>query len=115
MPDRTVYVVVGHTGEYSDHTQWNVAAYLDREHAEEHARLANEFADAEKARMRPLHEEYRAQQAARWRADVAVPVGRADNPWDVPGQALPAEYATFEVEESELMLHIDEWRDRRGL
>ncbi len=37
-----VYLVVGSTGEYSDHTQWNVAAYTDKEQADLHAAAANE-------------------------------------------------------------------------
>lgn len=36
-----IYLVVGDTGEYSDHTQWNVCYYTNRKDAEEHARKAN--------------------------------------------------------------------------
>lgn len=39
---RSVYVVVGETGDFDDHREWWVAVYEDREAAEEHARLANE-------------------------------------------------------------------------
>lgn len=38
-----VYVVFGCTGEYSDHTQWNVAAYTEEEAANIHANLANDW------------------------------------------------------------------------
>lgn len=38
---RTAYVVMGSTGEYSDHTEWAVAVYLEKEEAERHAELAN--------------------------------------------------------------------------
>lgn len=37
MSTRNVYVVVGQTGEYSDRTDWYVAAYLDRTDADWHA------------------------------------------------------------------------------
>lgn len=43
----TVYIVRGMTGEYSDYRTWNVAAFTDREKAEEWAALcqaqANEY------------------------------------------------------------------------
>lgn len=32
-----VYVVMGYTGEYSDHTSWAVCAYEDEDKAEKHA------------------------------------------------------------------------------
>jgi hypothetical protein len=35
-----VYVVMGATGEYSDHRTWTVCAYQDKKRAEEHADLA---------------------------------------------------------------------------
>lgn len=37
---KTVFVVVGTTGEYSDRTEWLVAAYADDEKAKTHAQLA---------------------------------------------------------------------------
>lgn len=37
-----IYLVVGDTGELSDHTQWFVAAYTEKEQAEQHAQLANQ-------------------------------------------------------------------------
>lgn len=42
-PPQTIYVVYGETGEYSDHTEWNVAAYTREEDAKEHARMATEW------------------------------------------------------------------------
>jgi hypothetical protein len=35
-----IYVVMGSTGEYSDHSTWTVCAYQDKQRAEEHADLA---------------------------------------------------------------------------
>lgn len=39
---RNVYLVTGSTGEYSDHSEWVVAAYPYFEQAEQHAKLAND-------------------------------------------------------------------------
>jgi hypothetical protein len=39
-----IYLVVGSIGEYSDHTEWTVAAYPDEEAANQHAKLCNEMA-----------------------------------------------------------------------
>jgi hypothetical protein len=41
---KSVFVVLGSTGEYSDHTKWNVAAYITREEAEQHRDLTNKYA-----------------------------------------------------------------------
>jgi hypothetical protein len=46
---KTVYIVSGQTGEYSDHREWLVAAYLDESKAMTHVELAN-------ARARELDE-----------------------------------------------------------
>lgn len=40
---RTLYLVVGSTGEYSDRVEWFVAAYADQAKAETHALLAKAF------------------------------------------------------------------------
>ena len=39
-----VYVVMGTTGEYSDRSEWSVAAYDDRKLADKHADEATKFA-----------------------------------------------------------------------
>lgn len=36
----TIYVVVGESGSYSDHTTWMVAWYLDKDRAEAHVAAA---------------------------------------------------------------------------
>lgn len=38
---KIMYAVIGHTGEYSDHTQWLVCVYPEEEQAKQHAELAN--------------------------------------------------------------------------
>ena len=40
MTQQNIYLVQGSTGEYSDHMEWNVAAYFDKEQAERHRDLA---------------------------------------------------------------------------
>jgi hypothetical protein len=40
MRKRSVFVVFGAAGDYEDHREWTVAAYLDKEIAEAHAKLA---------------------------------------------------------------------------
>ncbi len=38
---KTIYVVMGTTGEYSDRTEWPVLAYLSKPQAEEHVEKAS--------------------------------------------------------------------------
>jgi hypothetical protein len=42
--DMKSYIVMGHTGEHDDHSQWLVASYTDPERAISHRDLANEQA-----------------------------------------------------------------------
>ncbi len=42
-----IYVVMGTTGEWSDRTEWTVAAYIDEEEAKKHVELASEKANEE--------------------------------------------------------------------
>lgn len=37
---KKVYIVMGSTGEYSDHQEWLVAAYFDKEKGKEHVEKA---------------------------------------------------------------------------
>lgn len=39
-----VHIVIGSTGEYSDHKEWLVAAYLDEERAKKHVLEASAYA-----------------------------------------------------------------------
>lgn len=43
MSGRAVFVLVGATGEYSDRSDWYVAAYLDKAQAERHQRQLEEY------------------------------------------------------------------------
>ena len=45
MSDKNIYLVQGSTGEYSDHMEWNVAAYFDKEQAERHRDLAQLYSN----------------------------------------------------------------------
>ena len=48
MPVQSIYLLVGSTGEYSDHTEWVVAAYTTQEQADYHMiRLVEEFRGSE--------------------------------------------------------------------
>ncbi len=38
-----MYILMGNTGEYSDHTTWFVAAYTSREMAEQHKKRLDEI------------------------------------------------------------------------
>ena len=42
----TIYIVTGHTGEYSDSRDWTVCAYRDEAHAANHAKAAQDWARA---------------------------------------------------------------------
>lgn len=43
MNDVTIYLVVGSTGVYDDHKEWEVIAYPKKEDAEAHAKAAKSF------------------------------------------------------------------------
>ena len=49
MMAEKIYVVMGTTGEYSDRTEWTIAAYSDEEEAKKHVELATERALIEEA------------------------------------------------------------------
>ena len=42
---KTVFIVIGSQGEYSDHSMWHVNAYLDKTLAEAEAAALNGFFD----------------------------------------------------------------------
>lgn len=48
---RTIYVVFGATGEYSDHNEWAVCGYAAEGAAKAHVALATEYAKAFEARF----------------------------------------------------------------
>lgn len=62
MTDR-IFIVQGHTGEFSDTKRWTVAAYADETLAKEHARLAT--ADAERWEKLGFDEQYDRCEAHR--------------------------------------------------
>lgn len=60
MSKKYVFVVVGSTGEYSDHDEWYVAAYLNAREAKKHVLLATE---AGNARMASIESHYDSRGA----------------------------------------------------
>ena len=72
MREIWVYVVVGSTGEYSDRSEWYVAAYFDEELAKEHVMLADE-----KGR-----ELFASDNT--WKGRIEM---KGKNPWDPDGQS----------------------------
>jgi len=44
MKKQYIYIVMGTTGEYSDQMTWPVAAYFDKKLAEQHEKLAYDWA-----------------------------------------------------------------------
>ncbi len=53
-----VFIVEGSTGEYSDHIEWQIAAYLDESLAQEHVRLADEAYRVWLAGRKPISIDY---------------------------------------------------------
>ncbi len=89
-----VYVVCAiRVGDYSDRSEWDVAAYPDRETAEQHAALANEY-DLE--------------------VDVQETYLKA-SPYDRHrGNESGYEVASYGVIELPLVLHVDQYQERSG-
>lgn len=50
-----VYIVQGETGEYSDRTEWAVAAYLHEDDAKEHVRALDAWLGERKQRYNCAH------------------------------------------------------------
>ncbi len=104
MSKKVIYLVEGSTGEYSDHTQWAVAAYLDREMAELHARLANE-ASAEKNYLDP--EDNYKTTSYKLRQEVMEQVKKSYDPnCDIIYNGVK-----YIVTEIPLVRHVDEFRE----
>jgi cytochrome c len=83
-----IYLVVGETGEYSDHTQWNVAAYVDKEAAEQHKRLAQDFLETADSPY----------------ADIKSPYDNYKYLW--------SKGTKYYVEEIAVVRHVDEYQER---
>jgi len=83
---QSIFIVRGDNGEsYSDHDDWDVAAYTTREMAELHAELANEFIKSKKL----------------------GPYEQARNPYDGGNTVmLNYSYGVFEIP---LVRHVDEF------
>jgi hypothetical protein len=86
---KSVFVVVGSTGEYSDHMEWNIAAYITKEEAEQHRDLANEFA--------------KGKEKLDWREQEKL-----KNPYD-PDMKIDYTGTRYYVNEVKLFVHVDEF------
>lgn len=83
-----IYLVVGETGEYSEHRQWNVATYAEKEAAEQHKRLAQEYLKTANS-----------------------PYAIIKSPYD-NYEYLHNKCTKYYVEEVDLIRHVDEYQDR---
>lgn len=94
-----VYLVVGSTGEYSDHTQWTVCAYGDAEQAELHVAALRKAVEGLKGHWRHEDEEDEGEvkaEAIRRTLDPSCDV-------DCTG-------VFYEVHEVDLWRHFDEFQ-----
>lgn len=89
-----IYLVIGSTGEYSDHTQWTVCAYGDQVQAELHAAALRKAVDGLNGHWEP--EERARIEAIRRTLDGGCNV-------DCTG-------AFYGVEEVDLWRHFDEFQ-----
>lgn len=81
-----IYIVSGTTGEYSDRSDWEVAAYYDKDQADLHAAKANEHA-------------YKARDYG----------AKMENPFDPNMEGDPFTGTKYAVSEMKLFRHIDEF------
>ena len=98
---RKIFLVIGATGEYSDHTQWNVAAYPNLEEAELHVERANEFLQTHRLITKGGIVDWDAR-------DCAPP-----NPFD-PKMVVDCTGAKYAVQEVAFFAHPDEFLEREG-
>ncbi len=91
---KTVFLVVGRTGEYSETSEWVVCAYAEKETAQQHADLANKAAE-----------------------------GSENMDWDeqeklesefIYDRGIECNYTgtTYKVQEVPMVCHVDEYVDR---
>ena len=74
MAKKTIYVVMGTTGEYSDRTEWPIAAYSDKAMAQEHVTKATEMSRAVAAAVQQLKDD--------WNGEGEYPSTLGRNPYD---------------------------------
>jgi hypothetical protein len=98
---KTVHVVVGTTGDFSDHTRWNVAAYTEKEMAELHAARANDW-----LREHRSHEDQVSSSAYPARA-------KDGNPFDALMSMDVITGANYAVEDVKIFVHLDEFLEHQ--
>lgn len=94
-----LYLVFGSTGEWSDHTIWNVAVYGDEDRANEHAKLANAF--VKKAKQDLL------LTGALWES---LDKSAKNNPYDIDCQ-IDYTGADYSVAKIPFVRHVDEYME----
>lgn len=109
---KTVYLVQGSTGEYSDHTTWAVACYPSRDVADLHARKANEWLKERKIHENDdgvgMHEYYGC--GTEWDEEKTP----EPNPWD---RMMTLKYTggKYTVAEVPFCLHPDQYQEEAGV
>jgi len=91
---RSIWFVIGSTGEYSDHSSWSVAAYTEEDTAKQHAELANLYVKDTKS----LDWEERSDLSKH-------------NPYDKDCR-IDYTGAEYTVQEIPLCLHVDDYQER---
>lgn len=94
-----IYVVVGHTGTYSDHQAWLVAAHPSEDAALTHARAAYAWHVAHgNAAARVIEDAFLDGTADRMASDEPTPMCPSPNPHDNRYRCRYADETHYEVE-----------------
>lgn len=101
---RKVYIIVGTTGEYSDHTQWNVATYIDKDQAQIHLERLNEQIKSLKLDRESNN---RPKRSYSDRKQERTKIERTLDP------NITVDYTgvSYGIEEVELFQHFDEFQE----
>ena len=99
MSKKYVYVVIGSTGEYSDHDDWYVAAYLNAREAKKHVLLATE---AGNARMASIESYHGSRGATPYDKDFHSDYSRGATPYD---KDFHSDYSGFNYTYAMIQLH----------
>ncbi len=99
-----VYLVIGQTGEYSDRTDWIVAAHTDKENAKNHATMCLDYL---KKKMRELLQDPEIDECE------AAYNAIQTNPYDPNGKdfSCSSNFPDYWVEEVPYVRHVDEFLD----
>ena len=98
LPD-FVYLVWGYTGEYSSTEQWAVAAYLDKELAEQHCKILNSYFTEDPIKYSEVDE---------------VVTKIIDSGWDKYCRIKSLDGVSYSVYEIPFALHPDLYLEKHG-